>query len=117
MNRFILASLIPPFAVCRYGCAGCCAAPIGVVWLAGIIAIIYGFMGGPAELEGISFGTLGLGVGMWVLAAIWAATVIRGVDEDKADPKCTGNRSTICRMTSPRDDEHDPLSDIKNLTN
>ena len=117
MKRFVLASIVPPLAVCRYGCAGCCAAPIAVVWLAGIIAIIYGFMGGPADLEGISWGTLGLGAVMWVLAAIWAATVIRGVEDDKADPKCTGNRSTICRMASPHDDEHDPLSDIKNLTN
>jgi len=117
MNRFLLASLTPPLAVCRYGCAGCCAAPIGVVWLAGIIAIIYGFMGGPAQLETISWGTLGLGIGMWILAAIWAGTVIRGVDADNADPKCATNRSTVCRMVSPEDDDHDPMSDIKNLTN
>ena len=117
MKRVILASIVPPFAVCRYGCAGCCAAPIGVVWLAGIISIIYGFLGGPAQLETISWGTLGLGIGLWILAAIWAATVIRGVDADKADPKCSGTRSTVCRMVAAKDDDHDPMSDIKNLTN
>ena len=117
MNRLLLALLAPPLAVCRYGCAGCCAAPIAVVWIAGIIAIIYGFMGGPTQLEGISFGTLGLGVGMWLLSVIWATTVIRGVAADNADPKCATNRSTVCRMVSSKDDDHDPMSDIKNLTN
>jgi hypothetical protein len=116
MNRIVLAFLTPPLAVCRYGCAGCCAAPITVVWIAGIISIIYGFMGGPAQLESISWGTLGLGVAMWLLAAIWAGTVIRGVDADKADPRCSTNRSTVCRMVSAEDDDHDPMSDIKNLT-
>lgn len=117
MNRYVVASILPSLAVCRYGCAGCCAAPISVVWLAGVIAIIYGFVGGPAQLVGISWGTLGLGVGLWLLAFIWAATVIRGVDADNADPKCQGNRSTVCRMVSSNDDDDDPLSGIKNITN
>ncbi len=116
MKRFLYASLVPPFAVCRYGCAGCCAAPIAVVWLAGVISLIYGFMGGPAELSGISWGTLGLGITLWIIAAIWAATVIRGVQLDESDPKCQDKRSTVCRMVKPDDDDHDPMSDIKNLT-
>ena len=51
MQRTTLSILIPPLAVCRYGCAGCCAAPIGVFWLAGITSIVYGYLGGPAGLE------------------------------------------------------------------
>lgn len=116
MTRYLFASLVPPFAVCRYGCAGCCAAPISVVWLAGIFAIIYGFMGGPAQLEHVSWGTLGLGFGLWIVAAVWAATVIRGVDIDTADPACRDKRSTVCRMVSPDDNDHDPMSDINKLT-
>ena len=30
MKRKLLAILAPPVAVCRYGCAACCEAPIGV---------------------------------------------------------------------------------------
>ena len=81
MRRTTLSILIPPLAVCRYGCAGCCAAPIGVFWLAGIVAIVYGFLGGPASLDTISWTTLLLGVGLWIIATVWAIMAIRGVKD------------------------------------
>ncbi len=85
------------------------------MWIAGLISIIYGFAGGPAELEGISWATVALGAALWLIASIWAITVIRGVDADKADPKCTKRRSTVCRIGTD-DDDDDPMSEIKNLT-
>jgi hypothetical protein len=78
MKRAALALLSPPMAVCRFGCAGCCAAPIAVFWLAGIVSIIYGSAGGPANLTGPSWNTIGLGVILWVVASVWAGLAIRG---------------------------------------
>ncbi|MBD3670856.1 MAG: hypothetical protein HUJ29_08785 [Gammaproteobacteria bacterium] len=109
MKRKILAVLVPPFAVCRYGCAGYCAAPIGLFWLAGIGSLIYGFYGGPLGVEGISWTTLILGVVMWIIAAVWAEDTIKGVDE--GDLQATSN---LCRVVKkPAIDEHDPFEDIK----
>jgi hypothetical protein len=99
--------------VCRYGCAGCCAAPIGVFWLAGIISIIYAFFGGPTGVEGISLGTLALGVILWVIATIWAENVIKGVTADETDKKCEANASSVCRMVQPKLDDTDPMEEIK----
>ncbi|MFO7603231.1 MAG: hypothetical protein R6X06_05380 [Gammaproteobacteria bacterium] len=113
MKRKALAVLIPPLAVCRYGCASCCAAPIGVFWITGIIGIVYGYLGGPAALETVSWVTMGLGLVLWALAAIWAETTIRGVEADQADPKCQGNASTVCRIVRPKPDESDPMDEIK----
>lgn len=115
MKRTLLTLLVPPVAVCRYGCAGCCAAPIGVMWIAAIVSIIYGFAGGPAGKDMISWATVGLGILLWVIAVVWAITVVRGVDEDKADPKCQKKRSTVCNIVKS-DDDNDPVSDIKKLT-
>jgi len=110
-----MSSVVPPLAVCRYGCAGCCAAPIGVMWIAAVISIIYGFTGGPAEVDGISWVTVLLGSSLWLIASIWAITVIRGVDADNVDPKCANRRSPVCRIAND-DDDDDPMSEIKNLT-
>lgn len=109
MQRTTFSILVPPLAVCRYGCAGCCAAPIAVFWLAGIVSIIYGFLGGPASLETVSWTTVALGVGLWLIATVWARMAIRGVTDDK----CQRKSSSICRIVMPSDDEHDPLEDIK----
>lgn len=113
MRRSILAMAVPPLAVCRYGCAGCCAAPIGVFWLAGIISIIYAFFGGPTGEAGISLGTLALGVILWVIATIWAENVIKGVATDETDKKCETNASNVCRMVQPKLDDTDPMEEVK----
>jgi len=85
------------------------------MWIAGIISIIYGFTGGPAAIEGTSWTTVLLGAALWLIASIWAMMVIRGVDADKADSKCASRRSPVCRIASD-DDDDDPMSEIKNLT-
>ncbi|MFO8024526.1 hypothetical protein [Thiohalophilus sp.] len=113
VKRSILALLAPPVAVCRYGCAGCCAAPIAVFWIAGISSIVYAFFGGPLATEGISLGTLALGAALWGIASIWAETVIKSVEQDENDPECEVRGSTVCRMVRPRVDEHDPMEDVK----
>jgi len=113
MQRTTLSILIPPLAVCRYGCAGCCAAPIGVFWLAGITSIIYGYFGGPASLPTVSWTTVLLGIGLWVIASVWARTAIRGVKADE----CKQKRSTVCRVVNPNSDDTDPLDEIKKFSN
>ena len=113
MKRSILALTVPPLAVCRYGCAGCCAAPIGVFWLAGIISIIYAFFGGPLGTEGFSLGTLALGVMLWAIATIWAENVIKGVTADATDKNCETKASSVCRLVQPTLDDTDPMDEVK----
>lgn len=110
MKRRVLAIIAPPVAVCRYGCAGCCAAPIGVFWIAGVVSLIYAFFGGPAELESFSAGTFALGAILWIIATVWAELTINGID---ADDKCDSTTSTLCRVVKPKIDDNDPLDEIK----
>ena len=109
IKRVLLAFLVPPFAVCRFGCARCCAAPIAVFWISGIGAIIYGLLGGPASLATISWTTVLLGFGLWGLAAIWALTVIKTID----DPKCKQKRPSLCSAFSSSANDSNPLDDVK----
>lgn len=109
MKRRIMAIFSPPVAVCRYGCAGCCAAPIGVFWLAGVISIIYSFFGGPTPGNEFSIGTFLLGAALWVIAIVWAEVTIKGVEDDE----CASRSSTICRVVKTRIDESDPLDEVK----
>ncbi len=108
-KRIFLTLLAPPLAVCRFGCARCCAAPIAVFWLSGIGAIVYGVLGGPANLATTSWTTVLLGVGMWVLAAIWALTVIKTID----DPNCKPNRPSLCAAFGSHSTDSNPLDDVK----
>lgn len=110
MQRRFLGIIAPPVAVCRYGCAGCCAAPIGVFWIAGLVSIIYAFFGGPAELESFSIGTFSLGAILWIIAAAWAELTLKGID---ADDSCDDQNSSLCRMVKPKIDDSDPLDEIK----
>lgn len=113
MKRSIQALFVPPVAVCRYGCAGCCAAPISVFWITGMLSIIYAFFGGPIGSEGVSFGTLALGATLWGIAAIWAENVIRGVEEDESSGDCNTKKSSVCRIVKPKLDESDPMEEVK----
>lgn len=117
MPRTLLAILVPPLAVCRYGCASCCAAPIGVFWFAGLFSIVYGYFGGPAGLETISWMTILLGFVLWAIAALWAYTTIQGVENDQADPECQSKRSNFCSMVSPDDQSGNPLDEVKKFSN
>lgn len=108
MKKTLLVLFTPPFAVCRYGCAGCCAAPIGVFWLAGIVGILYGLIwGGPAQ--GTGGQTALLGLGLWAVACVWAALTIRGADDDK----CENRDSTLCSKILPSLDEEDPMDEVR----
>ncbi len=112
MQRKILAFITPPVAVCRYGCASCCVAPIFVFWLASIGSVIYAFFGGPAGLDHFSWGTLALGVILWAIAVAWAETVIKGVNDDLAGKNCNGKASTLCSIVSSGSNDVDPLDEV-----
>ncbi|MBI3561879.1 MAG: hypothetical protein HY080_09210 [Gammaproteobacteria bacterium] len=109
MLRPLLTLLAPPLAVCLYGCARCCAAPIGVFWLSGIGAMIYGALGGPASLATTSWVTVLLGIGLWVLASVWAMTVIKNT----TDPQCEQTRSPLCQVVNTADIHSNPLDEVK----
>ncbi len=109
MNRYLLAIFVPPFAVCRYGCAGCCAAPIGVFWITGLICLAYGYAGGPLRLEGVSWGTLGLGTVLWLVAVSWAELTLKAADDDR----CERRGSALCNRIIPGLGEDDPMDEVK----
>lgn len=110
MNRYLLSLLVPPVAVCRYGCAGCCAAPISVFWLAGIASLLYGYLGGPLELNGVSWYTLGLGSMLWGIASLWAMITVHNVNTDL----CESKKRSICGNVAPAKlDESDPMDEIR----
>lgn len=113
MKRRVLALFAPPVAVCHFGCAGCCAAPIGVFWLAGLVSIIYSFFGGPAQVDGFSSGTFLLGMALWAIAIVWAELTIKGVEADEGDPKCEKKASPMCRIVKPKLDDSDPMDEVK----
>ncbi|MFO1429825.1 MAG: hypothetical protein U1F76_06755 [Candidatus Competibacteraceae bacterium] len=109
MNRKIIAWLLPPAAVICYGCATGTAAPIGVFWLAGIVSLVHSFMGGtPSGWEGSPALLVGLGMVMWLIAAVWARLVIHGVEEDISN----NSESSLHRRVLPRLEETDPFKVI-----
>jgi type VI protein secretion system component VasK len=107
--RKVLAMIIPPAAVARYGCASCTAAPIGVFWLTSLVGIGYSLMGGtlggwPASRWII----IGLSITLWVIAAVWARLVIHGVNEDLDESR----QGSLDRRVVPQPDEADPFKEI-----
>jgi hypothetical protein len=109
MKRAVLVLFTPPVAACRFGCAGCCAAPIGVFWLTGIVSIIYGLIGGPANLMGPSWNTVALGLVLWGIASVWATFAIRGASQDK----CEQRNNPICNKILSDTDESDPFDEVR----
>jgi len=112
MQRYFLSLFIPPLAVCRYGCAGCCAAPITVFWIAGIASFIYGFLGGPLGLDTVSWNTIGLGILLWSIAVVWAMITVHNVKQDV----CTKKSSIICGEMDSRLDESDPMDSVMDMS-
>lgn len=109
MKSYITSTLVPPVGACRYGCGTNCAAPITVFWLFGVVSVVFGLLGGPANDPGISWYTVGLGLAMWGIAAVWTLLTLQGVEADRCHD-----------MWSPRDhkieadmDESDPFEEIK----
>ena len=103
MKRVALTLLAPTIAVCRFGCASCCAAPITVFWLAGIVAIVSGFLGGPLGLTRPSWSTVALGLALWGIASLWTAISIRGSDE----AMCDKPDSAVCHTINADPHEQD----------
>ena len=103
MNRAALTLLAPTVAVCRFGCASCYAAPITVLWLASIVAIVFAFLGGPAGLAEPGWSALALGLALWGMASLWTAIVIRGSDE----VRCEKPDSAVCHTIKPGTDRSD----------
>ena len=107
MKRTLLALIAPPAAVTRYGCVTCTAAPIGVFWLGSLAGIGYGLAGGTlGNLLGPGF-LIAAGVLLWLIAAVWARLVIRGVESDllrRAD-------STHTHQVEPADE--DPFHQLR----
>ena len=109
MRRTALILFAPTVAVCRFGCASCVAAPITVFWLAGIVSIVSGILGGPVNSQsGISWGTVTLGLALWAMASLWTAISIRVGRE----AQCDRSDSPVCRAIDPDNDEPDSLNDI-----
>ncbi len=109
MRQYIITAISPPIGACCYACGTSCAAPISVFWLFGVVSIIYGFMGGPLGEPQISWYTVGLGVLMWLISAVWALLSIKGVETDQCHT-LLGNKD---RHISPRLDEPDPMDEVK----
>jgi hypothetical protein len=78
MKRILTAILMPPVGACRYGCGSACAAPVTVFWLFGLVSVVYGLLGGPMAEPGISWRTVGLGLAMWAVSAVWTLLSLRG---------------------------------------
>jgi len=107
MKRAALTLLAPTVAVCRFGCASCYAAPITVLWLAGIVAIVFGFLGGPVGLAEPGWRVVALGLALWGMASLWTAIAIRGSDEQQ----CDSPDSPVCHTINPGTDESDSRND------
>ena len=109
MKKTLTSVVVPPMGACRYGCGPSCAAPISVVWLAGVVAIIYSLFGGPTGAEGIDLYTLALGIVMWFIASIWTLLTMNGVEEDR----CEGIFSPLNSKVPPKLDEADPFDEVR----
>lgn len=99
---------MPPVGACRYGCGTSCAAPITVFWIFGIISVIFGLLGGPTGVEGISWYTVGLGIIMWGIAAVWSMLTADGIEADR----CDGSWSPANNKANIINDESDPFEEI-----
>lgn len=109
MKSYLTSTLIPPLGACRYGCGTHCAAPITVFWLFGVISVVYGLMGGPTNEAGISWYTVGLGLLMWGIAAVWTLLTLQGVEADR----CHDIWSPRDHQVRAGEHEPDPFEEIK----
>ncbi|HED18909.1 MAG TPA: hypothetical protein ENI74_05330 [Gammaproteobacteria bacterium] len=109
MKRAGLILATPPLAAYKFGCASCCAAPIGVFWITGIVSIVYGIVGGPTNLMGSSWNTIALGLVLWGIAAVWAAITTRSADEDR----CNRRKNRLRDEILPATDESDPFDEVR----
>ncbi|MFP4696480.1 hypothetical protein [Thiohalospira sp.] len=112
MKTRYLAYLAPPLAISRAGVTGiACVGPVGLFWLGGIGTLIAGLATPHTWLAG-------LGVILWVLAAIWSRETVQAIREDRFELRrgCRDGDSTACRQVPPREDETDPLEQVQGDT-
>lgn len=109
MKKYLTAALLPPVAACRYGCGTNCAAPITVFWLFGLVSVVFGFFGGPTGVAGVSWTTIGLGLGMWAIATTWTLLTLQGVEADR----CHGSWSPRDHKATVDEAEADPFDEVK----
>lgn len=107
MKNYIIIALVPPVGASCYACGTYCTAPITVFWLFGIVSIVYGFLGGPLNAPGISWYTVGLGILMWSISAVWALLSVKGVEADRCHLGF-GSKNRHVEL-----DESDPMDEVK----
>ncbi|MGF1546803.1 MAG: hypothetical protein ACFCUG_05720 [Thiotrichales bacterium] len=109
MKKIVLAALVPPVAVCRFGCANACAFPIAAFWVGGIALLGYHFTQAPHLNSLLDTGSLVAGITLLAIAMAWAQLVIAQVRRDG----CVDHeRDPICRVI-PSADEENPLDEAK----
>ncbi|WP_018954503.1 hypothetical protein [Thioalkalivibrio sulfidiphilus] len=113
MNRILLSLAAPPLAVCHYGCARRCAAPIGAFWLTGIVGLVYGGLGGPINNGSAAWWVVGIGVLLWGVAAVWTLLTVQGVDDDRARVKGSNRLCQALTGSGRGLDESDPLEEVE----
>ena len=114
MHRHILGVAIPPIAICRYGCAGCCALPITIFWVGGVAALIYFFFYAQPEHSWLYNGSLLLGLGMIALSIVWTEmTITRVIRTGCNKPKST--KKSFCGGLAGgiEEEEIDPLEEVR----
>jgi hypothetical protein len=72
-------------------------------------SLVYGYMGGPLELAGISWYTMSLGGILWAIASVWALITVHNVNSEQCPPKS----NPVCGKISSKLDETDPLDEIR----
>jgi len=106
----ILGLVVPPLAVCRYGCASCCALPIAGFWIGGLILLAFHF-----SLDGemnrlIEMGSLAGGLALVALSIAWAELTIARAERDGCEEE-DGSRG-IC-ASIPSANEPDPIEEVR----
>jgi hypothetical protein len=111
MNKTQLTLIFPPLSACRYGCAGrCCALPITVFWVSGIIGIVYGLNGGLGLFPGVDWFVLAISAALILISIGWTHLLVNKAENmDCSQPH---SRSAFCTPVN-RMDESDPFDEIK----
>jgi hypothetical protein len=55
----------------------------------------------------VSWGTIALGILLWLIAVGWSLLTLRAADDDR----CKRPSSSLCRRIIPHSDEPDPLDE------
>ncbi len=84
-NMALKCLLAPPVVASEYTCGTSCFAPVAILWLASCVSILFGFLGGPMGNPGISWTTIAVGIGLWLISGFWTWYVTR--NQESCKPK------------------------------